>query len=126
MKKIAMMSGMLAVVVGGAAWAGAKVYNQVTIYATEASGSMGAARNSGDTLQKIGCSVWMESYGPLGMCSATNAAGTSRSCSIGEAWAVDAIQSITDDAHLRFGWDSAGYCTFIYVSVSSSYDVKQR
>src|SRR6266581_3946224 len=85
---------------GGRADAGGRRVAEVRIDATSASGSLGSARNSGDTSQYIGCSVTGDaglSYA-YGTCTARNALGEVRSCWSTSISQMDAIHGLNGDS----------------------------
>lgn len=122
-KKLAAGGLFLAVTAfSSAAWAGYKnpsgqVYvNQNT---REAAGSMGAARNSADNTQYIGCSLeWTAGGGITGQCKARAAAGQELECSIHNpsSWILQTLGTITPDSLIRFHVFAGGECDRLSVS----------
>jgi hypothetical protein len=114
----------------GTAVAGEKVDGAVKInlIVPYANGSMGAARNSRDANQTIGC--YYSTNGPghtAGYCWARDAAGTHAGCK----WFDDPIlekvvATMTSDSLIHFNWDKSTYmCTRITVQTSSAYEPKK-
>jgi hypothetical protein len=125
---IAAVAALLGSVV--VARAGYKYANdQVSIDLTYrvAGGQVGAVRNNGDGISFIGCQTegWDSSAFAAGYrkitCSAKDANGTWVSCwnGGGQSGAPSSIVTVAEqakgDAYLAFGWDAAGYCTYIRV-----------
>lgn len=85
-------------------------------------GTMSDARGSADSQQWIGCytNAYPGSYASA-TCYATNATGTSRSCSTSDANLIQAIRSLTSESYLYFQWksDGSGQCDYVFVENSS-------
>jgi hypothetical protein len=91
-------------------------------------GQLGAARNSVDTIQHIGCyarQVVLPSASLTIHCGARGADGETLSCSSTNASLLPIIGSIGSDSRLGFGVDAAGNCTYILVDASSKYQPKK-
>jgi hypothetical protein len=85
-------------------------------------GSLASARNSPDTVQNIGCSVFYDTVNRRNQvsCTATNAAGTTAQCGSQDPNLVQVGTAIGSDSFVQFRWDAAGACTTIFVSNSST------
>lgn len=118
----------VAVLVGAAAWAGHKSYNPVVVTSSSASGSLGNARNSTDTQQYIGCTIYAYTGGtPYVFCFA-NAASTGYayvSCSSYDPAIVDAARAINGDSYIQFAFNTSGTCTSLYVLNGSHAEPKK-
>ena len=112
-------------------WAGAtspatNVVISETSGAGFAYGNLGGVRNSANTVENIGCVSFFRGFDahPLIGCSATNAAGLSRSC-----WFTttpqEGVGALTDDSFLYFYWDATGACIDVRVINSSRYESKK-
>lgn len=91
-----------------------------------AQGSLGSARASADTVQFIGCTIVTEAYSgapvTTGSCSATNAAGTSVSCSTTDPEIIATIATVGINSFIRFTSNTnGGECTSIRVVNSSQW-----
>ena len=110
--------------------AGHKVTQTVdTDGSTYASGSVGDARNSGDTTQYIGCGTWFDTYGGevyySASCFARDSAGTYFSCYTEDSRGMAAAQSAETGSFIQLGRDDlTGECTYVYVINSSYYRPK--
>ena len=109
------------------AHAGFKQYVAVDVGTNYAEGSVGYARNSTDTRQSIGCTVYATSGVATlsAMCSAANAFGARATCTTTEAPLVSAAQSAKGDSYIHFMFDAAKKCTEIWVDNDSSYEPKK-
>lgn len=106
----------------GSAFAGWKNNSaQVSVSTSSASGSIGAARNSADNNQQLGCSSYNAGANNVyGYCFAINSTGTYKQCYWqGTAW-LNTINGINDNSYLWFNWDASGNCTFIYTNTDSA------
>ncbi|MFP2909043.1 hypothetical protein ACLESD_29175 [Pyxidicoccus sp. 3LFB2] len=121
------------VLVGMTAWAGAKVSYQVGFSFGSngwgaASASLGSTRNSANSVERIGCSVY--SYGPgigggeLMHCSATDRSGTFVNCYTRDPTLVNAARGLDGDSELEFQWNAAGDCIFLRVTDDSEAEPK--
>jgi hypothetical protein len=116
---------LFAAIGGGTALAGKKYGNPVIINPTTRTvqGGIGAARNSPDTNQHLGCVVqasnvlWM-------VCYATDAAGKYASCVSTDPKFVSAAQSVNGDSHLNYMFDSTGKCIQLSVYNESTMEPK--
>lgn len=92
----------------------------VNLVNREASGSIGSARNSGDSVQYIGCAIEADpSTDPMVACFAADAADTRVLCTSSSPRIVAAVQAISSLSFLDFQWDSNGNCTFVYLDSAS-------
>src|SRR6478672_955740 len=108
MKRVISMSlvGAFVLGMGGMAFAGLRTTNTVVVVNTAASkyayGSLGSARNSVDTLQYIGCTVYAGTATPTRVsCFARNAAspGVYLSCSSAAPDIVRVAASLTEGSY---------------------------
>jgi hypothetical protein len=105
------------------AFAGMRTIEQVKIADEQswASGDLGYARSTNDTVQYIGCYIIGSGSGSSsGHCSARNAAGVTRKCSTNQPKWLDIIASLNGDSNLYFRWNSEGQCTMIIVEQNST------
>jgi hypothetical protein len=98
--------------------AGFKSNNTVSISGNSAFGSLGAARNSADGNQYIGCDYWI--YGNL-YCRARNSANVVVSCSSGDPEFISLSHSINGDSWVNFNSNASGICTYLEVDNGSWY-----
>jgi hypothetical protein len=116
-----------AVIYAGEKWSGDVVIDPDFAYGPFAYGGMGAARNSKDRNQKIGCFV--SSNGPdhtIGYCFASDAEGRQAGC----WWSDNVIYerilgSITSDSFIHFNFDANYNCTRIMVQNASAWEPKK-
>jgi hypothetical protein len=103
------------------AWAGAKYATSVTIDSSArwAYGDLGAARNSADPYQRIGCGVHTVAGGFYGTCVAVDASNNQAVCTSSSASFARVAESISGDSHVYFSWDANGYCVDLEVSNDS-------
>ncbi len=80
-------------------------------------GNFADARGSADSRQMIGCYY----NASLGYCTATNAAGTSRTCTTTNAALLDVIRTLTSESYVYFQWNTDGTCSYVLVENSSRY-----
>ena|SRR5262245_43992545 len=99
------------------AWAGAVFRREVEVVPTAASGSMVAARYSGDSQQYIGCSF---SSGSFITCLATDKTGRSFVCSKNDPSWSPVVKAITDSSYLLFGTQDGVSCSALTVDNFSS------
>jgi hypothetical protein len=97
--------------------AGMKDNTPVNINTTSRSfyGSLGAARNSSDGSQSLGCQISSSSSNISVSCYARSSAGTYATCSTSSRPMVDAVVGMPSDAFISVYYDSSGVCTNIYV-----------
>jgi len=89
-------------------------------------GGFGAARNSADIKQLIGCDTWTDPSGSSTTCYAQDAAGKNYvTCYTFDPSFREAIRSIKGDSFVQFHWDASGQCTAIEVDDSSAYEPKR-
>ncbi|MGN6152258.1 MAG: hypothetical protein ACTHOH_09660 [Lysobacteraceae bacterium] len=112
--------GLVLALSAGAAIAGARV-GPYTVTINDASriayGAFADARASADTQQWIGCNY----NAAAAFCTATNAAGISRSCSTTNAALIDAIHGISSESYVYFQWNTDGTCSYVLVENSSRF-----
>jgi hypothetical protein len=112
---IAGLSVVAALLMANASRAGMKGTNSVVninAATRTATGSLGLARNSANTVEYIGCSS--DSNGSV-TCSARNAAGTTVQCVTSNSSMREMLHSLDGDSFVSFTWDTSGGCTRIYV-----------
>jgi hypothetical protein len=123
MMKKSILSVLTLAAIGGAAHAGWTHQHPVEIQDTYANGQSGAARNSADDKQWIGCQLFSFGAGSLvGVCGAADEKGNVASCyfqNVPELTAV--VQAIGTDSWIGFGWNDVGECTTV-LSDTSSYN----
>lgn len=82
-----------------------------------ANGAFADVRAGADSQQWIGCN-----YNTVtGSCTATNAAGTSRTCTTSNAALLDVIRSLTPESYIYFQWNTDGTCSYILVENSTRF-----
>lgn len=96
-----------------------------------ASGSLGSARNSADSIQYIGCHGTLypnldANSGSFASttyyCYARNSAGTTAACSVPITTEFfDIYAPVAEDSFLQFSWDASGNCTSLRVENYSYY-----
>lgn len=124
-KRLAVGVATIALAVGGgsAAWAGLQdTYLTVTVSAVygNASGSLGNARNSDDTVQYIGCGVAATPGAPSMSCYAEDANHNYGSCHSSDPALMQAAATVNGDSYLFFEWNTqTGVCTYLSVSNAS-------
>lgn len=109
------------------AHAGEKRVNEVIISTATryAFGSIGAARNSTDVVQYIGCYTFAYSAGgTTAYCSAKAKGGVTAVCSTTSPALISAVAGVNGDSAVSFYWDAAGNCTEIDVTNFSMYQPK--
>lgn len=111
---------VLTLFAAGSAAAGARI-GPYTVTINDAGrsayGAFADVRASADTQQWIGCNYNTTS----GYCMATNAAGTSRTCSTTNAALLEIIRSLTPESYVYFQWNTDGTCGYILVENSSRF-----
>jgi len=123
--KTLLIAGTTAILLSGSAFAGQKTSGPtVSIYGggLRANGSLGAVRNSSNTVEYIGCKVTATSSGSLSaLCSAQDSTGLQFSCSTSVAAMVNVALTLSGDSSLALIRDGAGTCTSISIENSSTY-----
>lgn len=125
MKRILIATALFA---SATAFAGRKAANQiVSIYTNSAYGSVGAARNSADTVEQIGCQVYQYSSGmSFGACWANDKTGKYVSCNSSDPAMLSMMRSLQGDSAIAFYWDTTtGACSELLITNGSSYEPKQ-
>jgi hypothetical protein len=118
---------LAAMLVASTAAAGYRWYYPVTISGNNVAGSLGSARNSGNSNEYIGCAVYGSSTRAYAICYAQDAAGTTVSCYADPVLApsiVTTVGTLNGDGFLSFSWDASGNCTKVNVSSRSYYEPK--
>src|SRR5262245_60566619 len=120
-KKMLALSVLALAALDGAAHAGQKITAPVSINdsAGLATGSLGSARNSADTVQRIACNTTAIAGKSFGLCTATNSLGKSHQCYSEDPHLVAAMRSIHAGSFVAFYWDKADNCTQIVVESGS-------
>jgi hypothetical protein len=84
-------------------------------------GSFGGVRNSSNSVEFLVCRADARSNGTrAALCTAKDAAGTTRSCNTTNATLIDAIREL-DEQYVDVFYDANGTCTTILVTASSQY-----
>jgi hypothetical protein len=123
----ALTTVVAAVAVAGAARAGWKVNETVSINTTYryAYGALRAAHDSADFLQYIGCDVstWTNTSGTFSQvgCYARDPAGSTAYCATSDPQFVSALGAVSGDSEVEFWWDQNGHCTSVLVHNESEY-----
>lgn len=123
MKKIVgAVALLLAVSLGTFVWAGAKTVLPVTVNlaSRQLSGSLGSARNSGDSTQYIQIS---HEGGPgysVAWIVAQSASGAVGYCFTSEPNMVAAARAATDGSYIFTTWDVGNNCSYVSVQTSST------
>lgn len=118
--------GLAAAAVAGtfavSAFAGMKTQQQVVINEAQSSawGDLGWARNSANTTEYIGCHIIGSGNEGMGVCTARNAAGVTRSCTTQVSAYLYTITAINSDSFVQFKWNSSGNCTMVIVETNST------
>lgn len=122
-------------VLGTAAWAGAKSGSNVTISFSggngTASGAMGYVRNSADTVQYIGCTLITSATASsfevtrTVSCSARNSSNVVVSCVSTDGSLIDSVQALNSDSYITFQWNVDGRCTYLRAGTYSQYAPKE-
>jgi hypothetical protein len=105
------------------AHAGLKSYWPVYVdkSARYAYGELGAARNSPDSLQALGCRVESSSSGYADVyCFARDTNGNGVGCIAFDAGLIGAAAALRGDGYLYFVFDENSLCTYIEASSSST------
>ena len=86
-------------------------------------GSMVGARDSSDTTQQIGCSMYSYSSSSTAFayCDAKDKDNKSLTCYSYNLSMREAVQAITDSSYIYFTADSSAVCTYLSVQNKSYY-----
>jgi hypothetical protein len=88
-------------------------------------GALGSARNTGDSVQYLGCNVNSYSAGASTVyCYARDANNVSASCTSTAAELVQQGRAVGPDKYISVSWDANGYCTSIQVTQNSFHPPK--
>lgn len=122
-----LVAALAAATFGAAAFAGMKSQQQVVINDDKSSawGDLGWARNSANTTEYIGCHIIGSGNEGMGVCTARNAAGVTRSCTTQVSAYLYTITAINSDSFVQFKWNSSGNCTMVIVETNSSFMPKR-
>jgi hypothetical protein len=131
-----LLAAVLAALLGavGAAEAGERVTVPVYVNTTSrwAEGTVGAARNSADLWQYIGCHTAADAsvHRVVTSCFAQNSAGVNASCTFKQVagWPgspFGGVPLMANNAYISFAWDAAGNCNDFYVEAFSRYEPKK-
>ena len=123
-----LIGAALAAVASGTAWAGLKSNSTVFINTTTriANGNLGAARNTADAVQYIGCYTNALTGSVSMVCYARDAAGVTVSCNSTSANLLNVVHGLNGDSHLWFSWNTSGACTEVDVYNVSQTPVKNH
>jgi len=128
MKKLLWTSTMIAgVLVATTAWAGYRASSPVGVSTTSrfATGALGSARNSADSTQYIGCSLYSTSTSEVrAYCYAVDSAGTAGNCVTSDPHLVQIAAAVNGESYIMFQWDAAGNCIAIQRSELSFFPPK--
>lgn len=129
LKKLGIAAALIGAM-GGVAFAGFKTSYPVVISTTYfwAYGNMGAARNSADTSQRIGCYVWSNpgAGNTTGYCNAYDSGGHFMSCYTTDTNQIATMESASGDSYIYFTANSAGgTCALVEVMNNSEFEPKQ-
>jgi hypothetical protein len=89
-----------------------------------ATGSIGNARASADTIQYIGCSLTLNSKAYPGYsmtCIAINSAGLAKSCMTIDPIFIPVVQAVTDFSNFIIQGNSSSECIMVNISNRSEY-----
>jgi hypothetical protein len=90
-----------------------------------AAGAMGSVRNSSDSEQYIGCTVYAYPGGPATVnCFARSRDPNYGFCTSTDVALVQTAASITSDSVIHFGWDAQGKCSVLEIDTGSLYAPK--
>ena len=127
MKRLAFAT-VLSMMAVGVAHAGLKQKQVVLVDGANrhAWGSLGSARNSVDSVQFIGCSVYTYADGSeTGWCGARDASYGFGSCTTFNPTLINQIRNLKGDSVLNLYWDASYTCTEVDVYNQSYYEPKQ-
>lgn len=115
-----------AIALCGAAHAGLHIASPVRVDTTlnQASGYLGAAYNTANSTEYIGCGKSATPGNISGWCVASNGAGLQRSCATTSPELLNVIGGLDGSGAVAFTWDANGTCTSILVSTYSFMDPK--
>lgn len=124
--KMLSASALVATVLfSGGATAGNSVDNGVYVntYWKFFGGNLNDARNSSNSVEKIGCSVNGSSSNSYKVsCQATTNSGTSAACyRYNTDHLRQAVQAMTAHSYIQVSYDSSGLCTSITINNNSQY-----
>ncbi len=121
MKWLAMSSALALLVAPLSRAHASSVPVRVMLGSGTASGALGSAYWSADSVQMIEC------YGGWGWmgCTARDAAGLTVSCASTRPEFLKVVSAMSSDAFVLFRWDDSGQCAMLQVANSSDYDPKQ-
>lgn len=111
----------------GVALAGSSSNQQVVVGTTGgllyAKGTFRPVRNSADSTQYIGCSIYAYDSGSRSIaCYATDAVGNYRNCSTSDPGMVQVAASLNPASYLYFVVNADGSCNRV-ISVNASYNL---
>jgi hypothetical protein len=111
-----------------AAQAGQSVVATVSVYSSSdgmsASGALSAARQSGDSVQSIGCDIASDAVSSSFIsCYASDASGNSAYCYVlsPSATALSALSSVNTSSVIYFSENTSSICTYISIDNNSIY-----
>jgi hypothetical protein len=119
MKRIVLSSLVAAALaVTSVAYAGLRqTYNVNVTQGQQGAGSMGSARNSTDTTQYIGCTLFLASGSSSYLvCAAQDSAGHYASCYTFDPALQSIAHTLTSDSYINFSADASGVCTQLQIT----------
>ncbi len=119
----ALVAGFVGAAALATSHAGYANRREVVVTTTTATGGLAAVRASSDAHQYIGCQIYSYSNSSYrtGRCTARTLTGAYRTCVTREVGMIASIQTLNAASYIKFKFDSAGQCTFIWVRTSSQY-----
>lgn len=133
-KKLLVVLSAMALLAGSFARAGDVSFGNAPVGVDttnrHANGALGAARNSADANQLIGCEVVAyagstSEWGNFVVCYARSAAGVYVSCFSTDPKLIATTRGLSGDGFMMFSWDESGRCTTLAVDAGSSYAPKR-
>jgi hypothetical protein len=123
--RLARLVFLVVVCTASTALAGARFPRPVSFNVPWAGGSLGSARNSGNTKEQLGCFVTRQPGSAFTTCYAADSTGTLHMCYSRDRAMADLAQKLKGDSLLSFMWNASGVCTMILVGSYSCYEPKQ-
>lgn len=122
-------SVLLSLLVAGSALAGA-VSNVPVTFFTESNGQLSVkgnlrtVRNTADTVQYIGCSIYAYASGSYSIvCTSRDATGQTRNCQTGDANMIKQAQSINPASYIYFSLKPDGVTCDRLIVVNESFNM---
>jgi len=126
--KVALFAASTLVVLGAAHVASAGLREEAPVFldGIGMQGAMGSARNTSDTVQWIGCGIYVEGLdSPSAWCEGVHSNGTYRGCTTTRKSHIQAIASASNDSWIFFRVDSTGRCSSVEIQTRSSHPPKK-